>query len=63
MNTAYRRFEIEYNPKPIPDRRHDYDAWRPDGEGPEGLMITGKSIEHCKELIDEYWAEFADCAS
>ena len=53
--TNYRGFAIEKTPKPIPDRSHDYDAYRVDGNWAEGLVITGSSEDSCKALIDEYW--------
>lgn len=55
MSERYRGFEIDKNPKPIPDRRFDYDAYRVDGNGEEGLVANLESVEACKDWIDEYW--------
>lgn len=51
----YKDWEIAYNPKPISDRRHDWDATHKDYDGPEdGRYITGRSVEDLIEQIDEF---------
>lgn len=42
---------ISYNPKPIPDRRHDYDALYDDYDGTNGLYFTAGSVKDAKEMI------------
>ena len=52
----YKEWDIEYNPKPIPDRRFDYDAVHPDYDGADGgngLAFNAESIEEAKKQIDE----------
>lgn len=54
---TYEEFFIEYNPKPIPPSCGvDYDFWHKDYYGEGDIRSgTGKSIEDCKNQIDEYW--------
>jgi len=52
----YKEWDIEYNPKPIPDRRFDYDAVHPDYDGADGgngLAFNAGSIEEAQKKIDE----------
>ena len=49
-------WHIEYNPKPIPDRRHDYDFWHDDYDGADGgngLAGTAVNKEDVLEQIRE----------
>ena len=47
-------WNIELNPKPIPDRRHDWDFWHEDNDV-EGLLCgTAASQEEALELA---WAK------
>lgn len=50
----YKGWHIDYNPKPIPDRRHDYDVTHRDYDGPESnLYFTAASIKEAIAEIDE----------
>lgn len=60
----YRNWEIDYLPPPIPTRAHDWQAVHDnyDGDG-NMLIVTGPSLEDCKEQIDERmeednWSDF-----
>lgn len=57
MKILYKNYHIEYNPKPIPDSRFDYDFWADGYDGSEDSKDirsgTGSSIEDCKNKIDE----------
>lgn len=49
-------WHIERNPKPIPDRRHDYDFWHDDYDGADGgngLAGTGYSYDDAAWQICE----------
>lgn len=50
-------WHILYNPKPIPDRRHDYDWWHEDYDGaPDSRDIrcgTAESAEDARRQIEE----------
>ena len=51
----YKDWEITYNPKPIPDIRHDYDVTHLDYDGPEDdRHFTASTYEEAINLIDEY---------
>lgn len=50
---VYRRFTIEYNPKPIPTSAHDWDAFI-DDQYPS--LTAGSKTELLRE-IDEYWED------
>ena len=53
-------WHIEYNPKPIPDRQHDWDFWHDDHDGENGLCGTAASEGDAKEQIAEMEAENED---
>jgi hypothetical protein len=54
MPNDYRGWEITYSPKPIPDRRHDWEAVHEDYDGPEDhRCITGRSVKDLRLQIDE----------
>ena len=46
-------WHIEYNPKPIPDRSHDYDFWHDDVDDGNGLCGTARSIANARRKIEE----------
>ena len=46
-------WNVEYNQKPIPDRRHDWDFWHDDNCDTEVLCGTGYSTLDCEEQIAE----------
>jgi hypothetical protein len=49
-------WHIEHNPKPIPDRRFDYDFWHDNYDGVEDgnhLCGTAESIEDAVKQISE----------
>jgi hypothetical protein len=49
-------WHIEYNLKPIPDRRHDYDFWHEDYDGVKDgnhLAGTAESIPDAMDQITE----------
>jgi hypothetical protein len=53
-------WSIEYNPKPIPDRRFDYDYWHDDYDGSDGgngLCGTASSVVDAMEQIAEIEAD------
>lgn len=51
--TPYRNYKITYNPKPIPDRRHDWDFVHIDYDGPPDHRCgTSSSYEQAKRDID-----------
>ena len=50
----YRGYRIAYDPKPIPDRSHDWDWVHVEYDGPEDRRCgTAASIEAAKREIDE----------
>ncbi len=53
----YRGYTISRDPKPIPDRRHDWDFWHDDYDGaPEWndpRCGTAASVRECRIEIDE----------
>jgi len=50
----HRGYRIEYNPKPIPTRAHDWDWTHEDYDGPgDSRCGTSPSIEAAKVAIDE----------
>mgnify|MGYP001050229118 CR=1 FL=1 len=44
-------WNVQYNPKPIPDRRHDYDFWHDDFDDVNLLCGTAHSIHDAVEQI------------
>lgn len=56
MAETYRGWLIECDPKPIPDRRYDWDYWDPDDDG---VAYTAESREAAMDAIDEI-IELAD---
>lgn len=60
----YRNWGIDYLPPPIPDRNHDWQAVHDNYDGTGSMLVlTGKSLDECKEQIDERmlednWADF-----
>ena len=53
---GYPGWHVEYDPKPIPDRRHDYNYWHDDCDGvPDGnhLCGTAESVEAAIAEIGE----------
>ncbi len=50
-------WQIDYNPKPIPDRRFDYDFVHEEYDGENGLCGSGQSKEDCIEQINELQQE------
>lgn len=50
----YRGCTIIFDPKPIPDRRHDWDWTHKDYDGPpDNRLGACASVEECKAEIDE----------
>jgi len=50
------RWSIEKNPKPIPDRRFDFDFWHEDYDGSDGgngLSGTASSVEDAVNQIKD----------
>lgn len=62
--TEYRSWTIQYAPPPIPTRVHDWQAIHDNYDGTGGMLIvSGKSVDDCKEQIDERmeednWSDF-----
>lgn len=50
-------WNFEYNPKPIPDFRFDWDFWHEEYCPDNGLCGNGASIEDCLAQINEIEAE------
>jgi hypothetical protein len=48
----YKNWFIEYNPKPVPSRRKDYDFWH--AGDPENRYGYAKSFKQAIRFIDEY---------
>jgi hypothetical protein len=46
-------WHIHYNPKPIPDRRHDWDYWHDDCDDGNGLHGTAASRQDAEMAIVE----------
>lgn len=46
------KWSITYNPKPIPDRRYDYDVLHDDYDGENGLFFNASSITAAAEEIE-----------
>ena len=55
--TEHKNWIIEHNPKPIPDRRYDYDAYHEDYDG---APDSGDSRSFCCPSIKEAKAEIDD---
>ena len=57
MSTQYRDYTISHDPKPIPDRSHDWDFAHDDFDGaPDSYdprCGTAASLEEAKQRIDE----------
>lgn len=54
MKTTYGEYVITYNPKPIPDRTHDYDWVHQDYDGPgDPRAGTAPSIQQAIHAIEE----------
>lgn len=53
----YEGWHVAYNPKPIPDRSHDYDFWHDDHDGENGLCGTASSLDDAIDQIKEIIAE------
>lgn len=54
----YKDYTIEFNPKPIPIRDHDYDYWPDDYDGPEdGRGGSVASVTQAQIAIDEELGE------
>lgn len=50
----HRGYAIRYNPKPIPDRRHDWEFVHADYDGPgDPRCGTGASAYHCQYQINK----------
>ena len=53
----YRDYTLLFIPKPIPDRRHDWDFWHDDYDGAEDAHDprcgTAASPDECRSEIDE----------
>ena len=57
LSATYKNWVITYNPKPIPDRSHDYDFTHKDYDGPgDNRASTARSMEEAKFEIDN-WKE------
>lgn len=55
---AYRNWQYMYDPPPIPDRRHDWQAWHKDYDGPEdGRCLTAATELDIIQAIKEYEEE------
>lgn len=53
MRHTYKGFYIVYEPKPIPDRRYDYDWTHEDYNGPgDNRAGTAASVSVCMAEID-----------
>jgi len=46
-------WHVTLNPKPIPDRRHDWDFWHNDYDGENKLCGTAESVGHALTQIEE----------
>jgi hypothetical protein len=46
-------WHIHYNPKPIPNRRHDWDYWHDDCDDGNGLHGTAASRQDAEMAIVE----------
>ena len=58
MKEKHGEWWVEYNPKPIPSRKHDYDFWHEDYDGPGDTRCgTASSVEECKAEIAEIEAD------
>lgn len=51
--SKYKEFVISYNPKPIPDRRFDWDFVCADYDGESNLYGYGSSAFDCMQQIKE----------
>lgn len=47
------QWHIHYDPKPIPDRSHDYSFYHDDHDGENGLCGTAGSVAKAWERIEE----------
>ena len=48
----YGKWLIEYDPKPIGERRHDYDVTHDDYDDTNGLYFTAGSVEEAMDEIE-----------
>lgn len=46
-------WHIEYNPKPIPNRGHDYNYWHDDEDGTGMYSGTAASVAEAEDQIAE----------
>lgn len=54
----YRLFNIEYDPKPIPDRRFDWSAVHRDYDGPgDNRLFYGPTEASVMDQVDEWHTE------
>ena len=57
----YRGYYVERNPKPIPTRRHDWDYWPEDYDGPEdGRGGTAASCGAAMAEVNDELLELAE---
>jgi hypothetical protein len=55
MTIKYKQWEITYNPKPMPDRSHDYDVSHIDYDGPGDVRcFTCASLDDAIAEIDNF---------
>lgn len=60
LTATYKDWIISYNPKPIPDRSHDYDLEHKDYDGPgDTRASTARNMKEAKLEIDN-WEEDYD---
>lgn len=58
---TYRGHHLMYDPKPIPDRRHDWDWWHDDYDGPPDRRCgSAPTAEAARQEIDEILEESTD---
>lgn len=61
---TYRNWNIEYNPKPIPDFNHDWDLFHEDFDGApdsgDTRSLTAASSAEAIAMIDEYISEYGE---
>ena len=58
----YQDWLYTYDPPPIPDRRHDWQAWHRDYDGPEcniPVLTAPTELDIIKEI--KSWKEDNDC--
>lgn len=60
----YRGFQIEYDPPPVPDRRHDWRWSHPGVDGApdsgDGRIGTAPTLIDAKLAVDDYLDEHPD---